>query len=203
MSRYYYDKKNTVDDYKKFTISFLKKNWYLNPWINYKSGWMVWWRGETRTGDISFIVEKDDVKQSWYVRVMFTQTDRDTQEKTSFDYQISIISTSCNYWGHRWWFLDPCSKENIRCNILYLQNNGYFTSRKTLNLTYDSRNEPKTWLWWSEMKILKAEALYDKIKYPYRNGRPTRKMQRVIKYIKQTRYHANYCGDIANIFWYR
>ena len=37
---------------------------------------------------MSFIVDKNDESLSGNVRVLFTQTDRDTQEKKKFDYKI-------------------------------------------------------------------------------------------------------------------
>ena len=203
MGRYYYDKKSTVDDYKKFTMSFLRQYGHLRTGSTYSYGNIFWKIGDRPNGSMTFIVEKNDDDMIGTVQVKFTQTNTETWEKKDFDYLIRIEATKCNYGGLRWWFIDPCSSKETRCSILYFQSNGYFAGRKMLNLTYDSRNESRWWIWWAEMKVLKAEALYDKIKYPYRNGKPTRKMRRVLGYIRTSRYASYYQWDIANVFWYR
>lgn len=184
MWRNYYSKRNTTDDYKQFTISFLKKYWHLDKWVTFRYGnikWSRWWQ---EVGSIWFYLEKNDSEMKWSVRVIFTQTKRDTWEKKDFDYKIPLIATKCNYGWIRWWFLDPCSEKIIKCLVLYLQSNGYFASRKTLNLAYESQNEPKFWRRLSYlmgMNATKAIALKRTIKYPYRNGKPTKKMERFLK----------------------
>jgi hypothetical protein len=117
------------------------------------------------------------------VQVQFTQTDRDTLKKTEFDYKIRIEATYCHYGGFRWWFLDPCSRESIRCSILYFQSNGHFAGRKTLNLVYESQNTSRTIRFWNSIfpDYNKLNPLEKSIKYPYRNGKPTRKMRRFLK----------------------
>lgn len=184
MWRYYWDKKDTTDDFKNFSISFLKKHWYLDYGISYRSWGLTWWRWETKTWDIWFDVTKDDDTMKWFVRVHFTQTERHTEEKKDFDYKIPIVATNCNFWGIRWWFIDPCSKNETKCTILYLQSNWYFASRKTLNLSYHSQNESKFWrtlTYLMGINSSKADEIRKSIKYPYRNGKPTRKMKRFIK----------------------
>jgi len=126
-----------------------------------------------------FTIEKNDF--SWYLRVYFIQTD-ETWNKKEFDYRIELVTTKCNYWWVRWWFLCPC-KWN-RCSILYLQNNWIFASRKTLDLVYEQQKESKKWryfwylLWDNFTKILEIRK---NMKYPFRNWKPTRKMRRVLK----------------------
>ena len=118
---------------------------------------------------------------SWYLRVFFIQTDFEWNKK-EFDYKINLVTTKCNYWWVRWWFLCPC-KWN-RCSILYLQNNWIFASRKTLDLCYEKQKESKKWryfwylLWDNFTKILEIAKT---MKYPFRNWKPTRKMKRILK----------------------
>lgn len=181
--RYYSNKKSSVDDYRQFPISFLKKHGYLNSWVSFMRGSIYWKRWENPNGNIGFTVEKNDDDMIGTVQVHFTQTDRESWEKNDFDYTIRIEATPCHYGGLRWWFLDPCSHENIRCGVLYFQSNGYFAGRKKLNLSYDSQNTSHTIRFWNSIfpDYSKLNPLEESIKYPYRNGKPTRKMRRFLK----------------------
>lgn len=184
MWRYYYSKRNTTDEYKRFTIAFLKKHGYLDHAVTCRYGSIKWSIWDQETGSMWFWIEKNNEEMRWSVRVIFTQTKRDTWEKTDFDYKIPLIATKCNYGWLRWWFLDPCSETRLKCLVLYWQSNGYFASRKTLNLAYESQNE---WRFGRRLSYLmgmnatKAIALSRTIKYEYRNGRPTKKMRRFLK----------------------
>lgn len=184
MGIYHWNKRNTTDDYKKFTIAFLKKYGYLDIDVTCKYGSIKWSIWDQETGSMWFWIEKNNEEMRWSVRVLFTQTKRDTWEKKDFDYKIPLIATTCHYGWLRWWFLDPCSEKNLKCLMLYWQSNGYFASRKTLNLAYESQNESKfgrrlSYLMW--MNATKAIVLQRTIKYPYRNGKPTKKMRRFLK----------------------
>ncbi len=184
MWRYYYNKRDTTDDYKKMTISFFKKHGYLKDGLSYASWSLNWIRNDMPNGSISFSVSRDDERGTGHIRVFFTQTDRATQEKKEYDYKISIISTPCYFGWRRWWFLDPCKETPLRCSILYLQDNGAFASRKTLNLAYESQNESRFGRRLSflmGMNATKAIVLQRTMKYPYRNGKETKKMKRFLK----------------------
>lgn len=178
MWRYYWSWKNTVEDLKKtISIKNLKESWFL-IW-DYKQWKITWYYAENEIWNIWIEIEKNDF--SWYLRVYFIQTD-ETWNKKEFDYRIELVTTKCNYWWVRWWFLCPC-KWN-RCSILYLQNNWIFASRKTLDLVYEQQKESKKWryfwylLWDNFTKILEIK---ESMKYPFRNWKPTRKMRRVLK----------------------
>ena len=178
MWRYYWSWKNTDEDFKKtISIKNLKESWFL-IW-DYKQWKITWYYAENEIWNIWIEIEKNDF--SWYLRVYFIQTD-ETWNKKEFDYRIELVTTKCNYWWVRWWFLCPC-KWN-RCSILYLQNNWIFASRKTLDLVYEQQKESKKWryfwylLWDNFTKILEIRK---NMKYPFRNWKPTRKMRRVLK----------------------
>ena len=178
MWRYYWSWKNRVEDFKKtISIKNLKESWFL-IW-DYKQWKITWYYAENEIWNIWIEIEKNDF--SWYLRVYFIQTD-ETWNKKEFDYRIELVTTKCNYWWVRWWFLCPC-KWN-RCSILYLQNNWIFASRKTLDLCYEKQKESKKWryfwylLWDNFTKILEIRKT---TKYPFRNWKPTRKMRRVLK----------------------
>ena len=172
--------KNTVEDYpKRISTKFLKKYWYLDKvgqsgalyWsINWKRIWNIW-------------IEVNKSEYYWYLRVHFTQTDREWNKK-DFDYKIKLESLKCNYWWVRWFFICPCWWN--RCSILYLQNNWIFASRKTLDLCYEDQNQSKRWRYFDKIlpKDFEAEELYKTIKYPYRNWKPTRKYKKYLKLIK-------------------
>jgi hypothetical protein len=49
-------------------------------------------RGEP-SGSISYSINTDEM----YMNPVFTQTDRETGEKTNFDYKIRLTKTDCNY----------------------------------------------------------------------------------------------------------
>jgi hypothetical protein len=189
MGRYYWSKRDTTDDYKKFTIAFLKKYGYLDTDVTRKYGSIKWSIWDQETGSMWFWIEKNNEEMRWSVRVLFTQTKRDTWEKKDFDYKVPLLATSCHYGGLRWWFLDPCSETRLKCLVLYWQSNGYFASRNTLNLAYSTQNESKLWrlygyiLWDNHIK---ASKIAETIKYPYRNGRPTKKMRRYLRLKKNS-----------------
>lgn len=180
MWRYYYwQGRYSVEDYSRtIDIKFLKKYWYLDKWVSFKSWWLYWKRNWEDNWTISVEVNKWD--NTWYIRVYFTQTKEDWTKK-EFDYQIPLVSTVCNYWGIRRWFLCPC-KWN-RCSKLYFQTNWIFASRKTLNLCYDEQKKSKKrryfWymMWEAYTRIL---VIKKDMKYPYRNWKPTRKMRRIL-----------------------
>lgn len=182
MWRYYWSWKYTTDNYSKtLNIEFLKKYWYLDKWVNEKSWWLYWkinWEDNW-----NIWVEVNKWETNWYIRVHFTQTNSEWVKK-QLDYKINLTATKCNYWWVRWWFLCPC-KWN-RCSILYLQNNWIFASRKTLDLCYSDQKQSKKYRELNNIFISdNIERLMEKIKYPYRNWKPTRKMKRVLKLRKK------------------
>ena len=196
---YYWEWKNSIDDYPKtIDIKFLKKYLYLYKWIDYKKWglyWKLWWKDNW---NIWIEVNKGEI--TWYLRIYFTQTNH-YWEKKELDYNIQLVSTPCNYWWVRRWFLCPCWWN--RCSILYLQNNWIFASRKTLNLCYSEQKESKkyryvTYLIWKPFNDIYL--LKDTIKYPYRNWKPTRKMRRVLKLHSQMP-SLDEVENISNLLW--
>lgn len=179
MWRYYWNWRNSVEDYKTIDIKFLKIYWYLDKWVDIKSWWLYWKRNWQNNWNIWIEVNKWE--NTWYLRVTFSQTNYNS-EKRKLDYKIPLVSTSCNYWWIRWWFLCPCRWN--RCSILYLQSNWIFASRKTLNLCYKSQKESKlARFYWKYLfsNYEKIEELKRTIKYPFRNWKPTRKIIRLMK----------------------
>lgn len=184
MSRHYSRTKNTTDYYSQvWSIFKLKRDKVIKNGEYTFSGTSQWTRNGEPNWSISFELTKDNYHGK--VRVYFSQTSNSTGEKKEHDYIIQLESTACHLWGRRWWFICPCRWN--RCANLYMQNNGIFASRKTLNLSYESRNTSK---FYRSLDAIFGKGsgeeqyqLWKFIKYPYRNGRPTRKMK---KYLKMT-----------------
>jgi len=104
---------------------------------------MNWSRNGEKTGSIGFGVST--LEGDEYIHFQYTQTNRNSDEKTELDYKVRIVSTSCNYSGRRWWFICPLVINGYACNrrvgILYLASGKYFGCRHCHNLTYESSKE--------------------------------------------------------------
>ena len=111
MGRYYFDKKDTVEDCRSVSISFLRKHGYF---CGYRSGGISWKNscGE-ETSSIGIVVSTLDGDN--YVRFQYTTTKRDTGEKTKYDYKVQLTTTPCNFGGVRYWFICPLSKNGVYC----------------------------------------------------------------------------------------
>ncbi|MCX5638086.1 MAG: hypothetical protein NTX52_10410 [Planctomycetota bacterium] len=141
MGRYYWDKKDTVEDCRSVSISFLNKHDYF---CGYRSGGIVWKNcyGE-ETSSISVTVSTMDGDN--YVRFQYTTTDRNTGEKTEYDYKVQLTTTPCNIGGVRY-FICPLSKNGVYCGrraakLYKVPGAKYFGCRHCYNLSYESRNE--------------------------------------------------------------
>lgn len=139
MGRWSYSSRQEADGLKQVRATFLKNHGYFNG--GWKSGRLTWsWNGE-QTGNISVQSLISDHGQN--VRLIYTRTDRDTQEKKDFDYEIPLSTTSCYFGGKRYWFICPWYANGIYCGrrvgVLYLGGD-YFACRHCYDLTYSSRN---------------------------------------------------------------
>ncbi len=178
--------KNEADDVKKISTSFLKKHDYFTGW---RSGTMTWTRsgmwGENKS---SVGIEVSVLDDNNYLRIHYTQTDRDTEEKKDFDYKIPLTTTPCRYGGKRYWFTCPWSKGDVYCGkrvgTLY-KDGDYFACRHCYELTYSSRKVNRRYRMYSLFNILtleqKIEELSKQVKRPYYQGRPTRKQKQLEK----------------------
>lgn len=141
MGRYAYSNRLTTNECKSITTKFLNKHHYFNG--NLCSGGMRWSRNGEQTGSISFVVST--VKGDEYIRFQYTQTNRDTDEKTKLDYKVCLDWSSCHFGGLRWWFICPLVVDGCACQrrvgVLYLGGGRYFGCRHCFNLTYQSSKE--------------------------------------------------------------
>lgn len=174
MGRRGWSGRDTLDGYKSIRID------KFTQWGSFREGnlysWIMNWtnRGEDTW---SMLVRCGQDKTS--MNFDFASTHRETGEKTSYNYDVRLTKTVCNYWGYRYWFI--CPNCNKRYWVLYLNGRDlHFYCRKCLNLRYDTQT--KTKLSYAFDKIYpqsyEAEKLYKTIKYPYRNGEMTRKYKR-------------------------
>ena len=186
MGRYYLDKKDTVEDCRSVSISFLKKHGYLNPDCH-QSGGISWKNcyGE-ETSSIGITVSTFEAES--FVRFYYTVTKRSTGEKIEFDYKVHLTNTPCNFGGIRYWFICPLSRNGVFCGRrvakLYCAPGGnYYGCRFCYDLSYESRNESRLGRIGQLGYILKAERqyeeLYKKTKRWTWRGRPTRKVQKL------------------------
>jgi len=141
MGRWAYSDRWTVEECSAITTKFLNEYNYFNGCVRW--GGMNWSRNGEKTGSISFLVSTAPGDE--YIRFQYTQTDRETQEKTEFDYKARLDWTPCYFGGRRWWFVCPLVMSGQVCGrrvgSLHLGNGKYFGCRHCYNLTYESSKE--------------------------------------------------------------
>jgi len=143
-----------------------------------------------RESSIGIVVDTQDL----YAKVNYTITDRNTGEKTDFDYRIPLTTTPCHFGGVRYWFICPLSRNGVDCGrwvgTLYLAGGGkYFGCRNCYDLSYESRNETRSGMFGAYGGVLRTERqieeLLGQIKRWTWRGRPTRKVRRLEKLERQ------------------
>ena len=141
MGRWSYSGRWTVEDCKTITTKFLNEHKYFNGGVRWGS--MSWSRNGQKTGSISFGVSIMGTGD--YLRLCYTQTNEEKEEKTEFDYKVRLTWTPCHFGGRRWWFICPLIVDGKACShrvgVLYLANGKYFGCRHCHNLTYKSSKE--------------------------------------------------------------
>jgi len=186
MGRYYFDKKDTVEDCRSVSISFLKKHDYLSE-NSCKSGGISWknFYGE-ETSSIGIVVSTFEDES--FVRFYYTVTKRSSGEKTEYDYKVQLTTTPCNFGGVRYWFICPLSRNGIYCGrrvgkLYSPPGSHYYGCRHCFDLSYESRNESRHGLISQLGHLLKAERqyeeLYKQIKRWTYNGKPTKKAKKL------------------------
>lgn len=100
---------------------------------------------------------------------------------SSITQNIKLTKTSCHIAGQRFWFECPHCERRIA--VLYLCDEGYFSCRVCLNLTYKSKNKNYRSKDYDLLRCadnyIKANELLDQIKrYSYR-GQDTKKWKKI------------------------
>ncbi len=172
--------KTQADDVLKLSITVLKKIGCLKDWYH---GDIVWtrrgaWGEHKSTVGLSVSTLFEDK----YIQLVYTQTDRDTDEKRDFNYKIPLTTTPCRYGGIRYWFICPWYKNGNYCGkrvgTLYKDGDN-FACRHCYNLTYESRNASGKYKGF--VSIADVEDAEKEVKRMYYDGEPTRKYKRYIK----------------------
>jgi len=184
MGRYYWDKKDTVEDCRSISISFLKKGDYF---CGYRSGGIVWknYYGE-ETSSIGVTVSTMDGDN--YVQFQYTTTDRNTGEKTEYDYKVRLTTTACNFGGVRYWFICPLFRNGVYCGrrvakLYKAPGANYFGCRHCYNLSYESRNETRSGMFGAFGNVLKTDKRIDDLRSQIKRwtykGKPTKKVRKL------------------------
>lgn len=132
--RYYYNSKATADESCRLKMSYLRKRGMLTEEEVFET---ITWTSN-RTDKKTIIGLAVDITDDPYVRFVYTVIDREGN-KTDYDYQVSLLTTPCNFGGSRYWF--ACPHCGSRVGVLYLvPGDVRFRCRHCNNLTYRSRN---------------------------------------------------------------
>ncbi len=183
MGRYYWSKKTTVEDSTKLSISKLKEFGLLGGCCSTGLTWTRKLSGHTNS--VGIVV---DVLDEPYVKLNYTITDRNSGEKTDYDYKVQLTTTPCRYGGVRYWFICPLSINGVYCGrrvgTLFLTPGGrYFGCRHCYNLSYESRNECRLGRFGQLGYLLKAERQYEDLRNTVKRwtykGVPTKKVKRL------------------------
>lgn len=201
MGRYYWSKKEEADNLKKIEIWWLKKYDYL---CGYKGGAIKWTHPSGTESSVGILVST--FSEDKYLKINYTQTDRDSDEKKDFDYKIPLVTSSCHFGGDRYWFVCPWYKNGQYCGrrvgVLY-KSGDYFACRHCYDLTYESRNEYKKYkhypLFASLDGYTKAEKLDEQIKRRYYAGKPTRKQRKLDKIYSRVGFYNKILRETGEI----
>lgn len=191
MSRYYSNKKDTVEDCLSIDVFWLKKYGYF---CGYKYGGIKWTYRSGHESNIGFTVSTcNDYK---FLRFKYTVTK--DEKKEDYDYVVKIVTTRCNFNGERFWFLCPLTKGNFPCgkrvaNLYLPPGRRYFGCRQCYDLSYEKRNKSK-----SRFSLFskffdyefKSEKLLKKVKREYYNGKPTKAYKRYLQSAKEFNHTA-------------
>jgi hypothetical protein len=184
MGRYYWDKKDTVEDCRSVSIAFLRKHDYF---CGYRSGGIAWKNcfGE-ETSSIGITVSTMDGDD--HVRFQYTTTDRNSGQKTEYDYRVNLTTTPCNFGGVRYWFVCPLSKGGVYCGrrvakLYKAPGASYFGCRHCYDLSYQSRNETRSGMFGAYGAVLRTDRQMEELRsqinrWTYQ-GRPTKKARRL------------------------
>jgi hypothetical protein len=182
MVRYYFDAKNTVEQALDLSIFKLKEYDLLSGFGGSTLNWTR--RSSGQKSSIGILVDTEDL----YVKVNYTTTDRNTGEKTDYDYKIPLTTTPCYYGGVRYWFICPLSRNDVYCGrrvakLYKAPGTHYFACRHCYNLSYESRNEPRLarpgGIGYPIVAERLYEDLYESIKRWTWKGKPTRKARKL------------------------
>ncbi len=166
MSRDYPYRKTVVESCARLSVFDLRRNGVLGD----KGGNAVVFSPNRRIFiNVTVYMDSDP-----YVRI-------ESQESTT--HEVSLTLTRCNLGGVRWWFFCPLCSERVA--VLYLRPRfGRFRCRHCNDLSYSSRNEPRSGGWLGLMNewrrlLDQKDKVEPRVKRKFYRGRPTRKFRRL------------------------
>lgn len=189
MGRFYYTKKTESDGLKKIQTWYLKKHGYFQ--FGWKSGTLTWtssWSGDKS----SISIESQIFDNESFIRLIYTQTDRDTGEKKEFDCKIPLTTNPCHFGGKRYWFVCSVFKSGNYCGrrvgVLYKAGD-YFACRHCYDLSYNSRNLGGFFKSMGQViSIPELEEQKQKVKRKYYAGKMTRRYKQYLKKERKSYY---------------
>jgi hypothetical protein len=191
MGRYYWDKKDTVEESRSVSIAFLRKHGYF---CGYRGGRIFWTNSMgDETGSIGIAVSVGDGEN--YAQFNYTITDRNSGQKTDYDYKVRLTTTPCLFGGVRYWFICPLFTNGVYCgrrvaNLYLAPGANYFGCRHCHNLSYESRNEPRLARPGGIGYPIRAERLYEELYKKTRRwtwrGKPTKKARKLKRLEQRT-----------------
>ena len=90
--------KTEADGLKKISVSFLNKKGFFRGSLSGTMTWTSGWDEHKNSVVLKFTLHGGRNEED-YMRVYYTQTDRDTGEKKDFDYKISLTTTPLSLRG--------------------------------------------------------------------------------------------------------
>ena len=169
--RYYYYSKATADESCRLRISYLRQRGMLKGEEAFET---ITWTSN-RSDKKTIIGVEVNITDDPYIRLIYSVTNREGK-RTDYDYQISLVTTPCNFGGIRYWF--GCPDCGRRVGVLYLApGDVYFRCRHCSNLSYHSRNRNTLESFGHTSRQIDELRLQIK-RWTWR-GRPTRKVRRL------------------------
>jgi hypothetical protein len=172
--------KDTCDGRRSFNIQFLKKHSYLDAGMH--SG-TIWWRNEHAENSICIFTNISDHNSLLTLDYSWIKRD-DT--KVPMKYTVTLVSTSCNFGGKRWWFICPLTCGGVVCNrrVSKLYSLGqWFGCRRCGGFAYDSQYERRNGYFGALGRYFKLTWKMDEMSPPRIKswrGRATRRYQKYL-----------------------
>jgi len=142
MGRDSYSFRKTVEECKSISIVTLNQYNLLKRGIHVTT---ISWTGGLRAGEESIGLQVLMLENDEHIRFQYTQTDVYTGKKSELYYKVRLVSTPCNFGGHRWWFICPLTIDGNTCGrrvgVLYRGGKEYFGCRHCYDLTYLCQKE--------------------------------------------------------------
>jgi hypothetical protein len=144
------------------------------------------------SGDFSVTLDEKDRSGTVYIEYM--EYDSDEGIYITKVIQLYLKAKECRYWGLRWYFYAQDRSGSLQCYTKLYFYNWSFVSRDSLWLKYQSKHITPKRAFLDRISGYYDSVIFDKIrdiKYPYRNGRMTRKERSLEKTIRKSQLTAS------------